>query len=292
MKTHFSAFHPSVTFCYYMVSLALLMLFMHPFYLTVAFCILIIIHFVHDQFESLRRWLFLMIISGLLIFLMNPLFNERGRNVLFEIFGHRVTAEAAIYGGMSAISILGVMMIFVSYNEIMTTNKLLFLFSKIIPQFAILLMLTLRFIPLMRRRIEDISAVQKSKGIYINHGPWRDRLKKGMLYIQVLLTYSLEEAIQTADSMKARGYGKPNRSSYEHFSLKKSDIFAFIYIFSLVFSLLYGRFLGYGFLTIYPRMESIQLVPIELIQIFIYALLLCFPLFVELGGVIRWRLLK
>ena len=39
----------------------------------------------------------------------------------------------------------------------------------------------------------------------------QEKTSDSNLFIQALLVHSLEEAIQTADSMKARGYGKGKR---------------------------------------------------------------------------------
>jgi energy-coupling factor transport system permease protein len=292
MKSRFHAFHPIVTFCYYVGAIALVMVNLHPIFLLGALFILVALHFYSDRFNNVKSWLFFMLTTGTLITLINPIFNERGRQVLLEIMGHRVTLEATLYGGMSALSIICVLMLFVSYNDVMTPNKLLFLFSKFLPQFAILLMLTLRFIPLMRRRIEEIAAVQVSKGISVKQGPWKERLKKGMLYIQVLLTYSLEEAIQTADSMKARGYGKYKRSTYEFFRLKKQDIVTILFLVIMFSICVYGRCIGLGTLTIYPLMESIGLAPLESFIFLLYILFLSFPLYVEIGEAVKWRLLN
>jgi energy-coupling factor transport system permease protein len=292
MKVRFHAFHPVVTFCYYVGAIALVMMNQHPLFLIAALSILLALHFFYNRFNDVKPWLFFIFTTGILIFLINPLFNERGRHVLLEIMGHRVTLEASIYGGMSALSIICVLLLFVSYNEVMTPNKQLFLFSKFLPQFAILLMLTLRFIPLMRRRLVEIAAVQVSKGISVSHGPLKERIKKGMLYVQVLLTYSLEEAIQTADSMKARGYGQKKRSTYEYFRFNKKDMLTLLFLVILLSINLYGRYAGFGSLTIYPLMESLGLAPEESFILLIYALFLCFPLYVEIGEFIRWRLLN
>jgi energy-coupling factor transport system permease protein len=290
MNIRFSAFHPVVNFCYYTGSIALIMLLMHPILLVVALVIILAIHYFTDHFNNLKQWLFLIIITGTLIQIMNPIFNERGRHLLFSLWGHRITLEATLYGGMSALSIISIMAVFVSYNTIMSPNKLLYLFSKFLPQFAILLMLTLRFIPLMRRRLVEISEVQMSKGNRINQGPLKERISKGMLYIQVLVTYSLEEAILTADSMKARGYGHFKRTSYEYYLWRKSDKIAIIYLVVLLVATLYGRYLGLGLLTIYPIMEPISLDPNEMVILLFSVLFLSFPLLVEIGEVVRWRL--
>jgi energy-coupling factor transport system permease protein len=268
------------------------MLLFHPIILLIGLGMIFAVHFIQDRCKSLQRWFFFMIVSGLIIIIFNPLFNERGRHILFEIFQHRFTLEAVMYGATTALSIVGVLALFVSYNEIMTPNKLFYLFSKFLPQFAILLMLTLRFIPLMRRRLEEIAAIQASKGISVLNGSWKNRTKSGLLYVQVLLTYSLEEAIQTADSMNARGYGQGKRSTYEYFKFKKSDTIAMIYLMAVFIATLYGRFTGYGILTVYPMMESFQLSVMDMVTTGEFLLFLGFPLFVDIGGIIRWRKLN
>jgi energy-coupling factor transport system permease protein len=291
MSNRFSSFHPAILFFYFLGAIVLIMLFMHPIYLSVAVIILILFHFFYDRFKGLLAWIRFILLTGGFIFFLTPLFNERGRYLLFELFGHRVTLEAITYGSMSALSLMGVMVLFISYNEIITPNKILFLFSKFLPQFAVLLMLTLRFIPLMKKRLNEISAVQSAKGISIYDGTWRERLQKGMVYIQILLTFSLEEAIQTADSMKARSYGLHKRTTYEHFRMKVMDKIAFLYLFLILSICVFMRFNGVGFLSVYPVMESISLAPLERVNLFLYSLFLCFPLFVKIGE-IQWRTSK
>lgn len=292
MPNQFERFHPLVTFSFYAGALSLLIIMLHPVFLGTAIVVILAINYRQDHLNGVRRWLIFMMTTGLLIVIFNPLFNERGRHVLFEIGQRRFTLEAVTYGGMNALSIIGVLALFISYNEIMTPNKLLFLFSKFMPQFAILLMLTLRFIPLMKRRLAEISVIQMSKGISVTHGKWKGRVKAAMQYIQILLTYSLEEAIQTADSMKARGYGSGIRTSYEYFRFKKMDGLALFYLVLLFFIILNGRFSGYGFLNVYPIMESCQLTQMDTFTLTFYLLFLSFPLLTEIGGVFRCRLSK
>ncbi|MEW9051453.1 MAG: energy-coupling factor transporter transmembrane component T [Neobacillus sp.] len=292
MENRLERFHPLVPFLYYGGALSLFLLFLHPVFLPIGFILLLIINYMQDRLTGIRTWLFLMLTTVVLIMVMNPLFNERGRHLLFMIAEHRITLEAVIYGGMNALSIVGVMTVFISYNLIMTPNKLLFLFAKFLPQFAVLLMLTLRFIPLMRRRLDEIMLVQQSKGLSVTHGPLSTKLKNGMLYVQALLTYSLEEAIQTADSMKARGYGIGHRTSYEYFKIKKADMSAIIYLSILLITILVARLTGYGFLSVYPVMESWQLAWQDMVTLIFYMLFLSFPLLVEIGELFRWRLSK
>ncbi|MDT8859755.1 energy-coupling factor transporter transmembrane protein EcfT [Alkalihalobacillus sp. MEB130] len=290
MNAYFYHLHPFVTFLYYVGTIILIMFMQHPISLSAVFFLILLVHYVQDRFRSVRRWGVLILSSGLLVFLINPLFNERGQHLLFEILNHRFTLEAIVYGGMTALTIMSIIALFVSYNEVMTPNKLLYLFSKFLPQFAVLLMLTLRFIPLMKRRLDEITAVQQSKGISVVEGTWRQKAKNGLLYVQVLVTYSLEEAIQTADSMKARGYGRKQRSSYEHYRLKRGDICSMAILVFLFCLTLIGRLMGYGYIVVYPVMDSLSLTMIEMYFLTGFLLFVSFPLMIEGGGYIKWRI--
>ena len=290
MSHRFERYHPLVSFLYYTGALSLFILMLHPIFLVAALFMVLLINFRHDRYRRMKRWWIFLFSTFLLMLFLNPLFNERGRHLLFEIHHHRVTLEAISFGGMNALSIICVIAIFISYNIVMTPNKLLYLFSKFLPQFAILLMLTLRFIPLMRRRLEEISTIQRSKGVLLTTGTWKYRVKTGMLYIQTLLTFSLEEAIQTADSMEARGYGTRSRSSYEYFTFRKKDFFVLLFLIILYAVIILGRIRGYGYLTVYPIMESWGLSPLDFQTLIFYLLFLSFPIWIEAGGKFQWRL--
>jgi energy-coupling factor transport system permease protein len=292
MEARFERFHPFVSFLYYFAAIGLFLLMLHPIFLLAGLMVILFINFQHDRLEGLRRWLYLILISIFFMVILNPLFNERGIHVLFTLFNHRFTLEALVNGGMTAVSVIGVILLFVSYNIVMTPNKLLYLFSRFLPQLALLLMLTLRFIPFMKRRLEEISLIQQSKGFSTKQGNWRQKAKTAMLYVQTLVTFSLEEAIQTADSMKARAYGTGTRSTYEYFKFHWSDFLAILYLIMLGLPALIGRFFGYGFFRVYPIMESWHLTPEDLVTFICYLLFLSFPILVEAGGMFRWRILK
>ncbi|MBM6619913.1 energy-coupling factor transporter transmembrane component T [Bacillus suaedaesalsae] len=293
MYYSFDRFHPFVTFLYYVASITAFTLCMHPFFIIVGTAIILLLNFAHDRGHALRKWIAFIITTGVIIFIMNPLFNERGLHVMMVLFNHVITLEAIIYGFMAAFSLIGVTMIFVNYNEIMTPNKLLFLFSKSLPKFSILLMLTLRFIPLMRRRLEEITNIQRSKGISLSKGKWKDKVSNGLSIVQVLTTFSLEEAIQTADSMNARGYGtNQHRTSYNHFIFKKKDLFLAIIVLSLLLMIILGRVNGAGHLTVYPVMDPLLLSLHEEIILLLYSVLLGIPILLKAGGYLIWRISK
>src|SRR5690625_5618945 len=150
-----------------------------------------------------------------------------------------------MYGFVMALSIVTILLMFISFNIILNGNKFLFIFSRILPRTAFLIMLTLRFMPLLKERYEEIDMAQRVKGMTLAHGSLFKRMKNGLTFVQILLAWSLEEALQTADAMKARGYGTGKTSSYIPYNMQARDWMCILYLtflFSVYFFSWYFRF--------------------------------------------------
>lgn len=80
--------------------------------------------------------------------LANPLFIHNGETVLFFMNDNPITLEAIIYGGVSSLMIVGVLLWCRCYGAILTTDKFLYLFGRLIPKLGLILSMAFRFIPL------------------------------------------------------------------------------------------------------------------------------------------------
>ena len=107
-----------------------------------------------------------------------------------------------------------------------------------------------------------------------------------------MITWALENAIETADSMKARGYGIPGRTAFSIFIFDKRDrkalaciLFLGIYIFS-------GSLMGVLRFSFFPSMKMAE-ASVFGISVFVAYLLLCiYPIIIELWEVRKWKALK
>lgn len=285
----FERFHPLTNFLYYLGAVSLIMVMKHPLYYVASLCLLIGLNILVDKLQQVKSWWKVFLIMSLFILIVNPLINHRGNTILFYIGSNSITLEAAVSGVVLACSLIAILLLFTTYNRIITPNKFIYLFGRILPQTALLLMLSMRFVPLLRRRLKEITLVQASRGRSMSQGSLTQRARSGIDMVQILLTWSLEEALQTADSMKARGYGARNRSQYQAFLWRKKDTFLVLVMILLFLPVIVLTTRGVGVLEIYPALQAISFKMSDWVSFTLYSLFISLPLLLEGREVIRWR---
>ncbi|CAH1215546.1 Energy-coupling factor transporter transmembrane protein EcfT [Paenibacillus auburnensis] len=289
MSSGFRAMHPAVALLYYGGLMLFAALLFHPLFLVTEIAGLAGLLLLQGQGRQLLRGLpFYLLMAGS-VAVLNPLFSHRGAHILFYFWDQPVTLEAVLYGLMMMLVLLTIFIIFISYNYTVTTDKFMYLFAAAAPKTALLTLMALRFVPLFQRRLRQITLIQRLRGIDAGQGSLRKRMQDGMTLLKVLLTWSLEEALQTGDSMKARGYGIRKRSTYSIFKLDRLDkgILLVLTVSGLI--PLLGWLQGYGILEIYPRMKPMEFGGGEVVMYISFCLFVLTPLGLEGKEKWLWR---
>src|SRR5690625_1625522 len=266
------------------------MYFNHPIFLMTGLMLLILVNMSHDGGKALKKWVLILLLMSVIIIILNPFLVSRGTNILFYFRGKQVTLEAFVYGITMALFIVNIIILFISFNLILNGNRFLYIFSKVLPRTAFLIMLSIRFVPLLKNRLDQISEVQQVRGMSMTNGSLKNRLQTGLLRLQILLSWSLEEAVQTADSMKARGYGLGEKTAYIPYKMLKRDWFMLVTMSLLFFICLAGGMLDYGKMTIYPELGPLFFFPIDWILFICMIILFSIPIFAKGREKIRWKL--
>jgi len=292
MNVAITFLHPFTSFFYFVLALLMIFLYQHPFFLLMGCLLLIAIQFLLDKGQTLKRWFLPITFLFFFLLIMNPLFNHRGSHILFYFFDQPITKEAITQGLMNALTVIAILFIAFIFNIVITSDKFLFLFSKWTPKWALVGMLALRFVPLFRRRLKEINDVQKTRGKSVSSSSRTERIKSSLEMVQILLTWSLEEGIETADSMTARGYGLKKRTKYQPYKLGREDFFILFFLTLLTLFGLMGWYLGDGVLSLWPVFEPVWLYGREWFYFFIFTLILGFPLWIEAKESIIWHYWK
>lgn len=289
MGNGIQSIHPFVMFFYYICLGFFAMFFNHPIVLLTGCLSLLVVNLAHGSGRALKQWAPMMMVMALLIILINPFINSRGTHIFFYFRGKQVTLEATLYGIVTSMSLLMILLLFISLNAVLNGNKILYIFSRILPKTAFLVMLSIRFVPLLKRRLTEIQDVQRLRGMTIRQGSIRDRAKSGMSIMQILLAWSLEEAIETADSMKARGYGMGKRSPYIIYRFTEMDRNRLVCLFLLFILSVVGGFLGYGKIIIYPMLGTLHFYPLDWVVLTSSLAVMLFPVFEEGREQLKWN---
>lgn len=170
-----------------------------------------------------KTWLWNFLFFAFIV-ILNPLFNQNGEALL--IIGNlKITEEALLAGVDIALMILAVIYWFNLFNQIVSADKFIYLFGRLLPNTVLLLSMGLRYLPLLTKQGERIQQAQRTLGIY-EEGFFK-KIKSYIKTYVALVSWSLENAIDTAVAMKARGYGSTRRTNYGPYRFRKSD-FTFI----------------------------------------------------------------
>ena len=290
--SNFASYHPTVTFAYFCAVILFSMFSMHPFFLVLTFATSFTYSIVLGGWKAVRFNLLFAIPVLLITMVINPLSNHRGVTVLFYLNDNAITLEAILYGLASAAMLVSVVMWFSCFSRIMTSDKIIYLFGRIIPVIALLLSMCFRFIPLLKARFREIHEGQKCMG---RQFPKKSLIKKGRLLakeISILIAWSLEAAIDTSDSMEARGYGLPGRTSFHIFKFTKRDRNVLVFILILTGMITAGCLLGVSNIYYYPAIVYPAPWSLTILIGCIYFLLLILPIILDIRGEQRWKKLR
>lgn len=224
----------------------------------------------------------------LMVAVTNPLFSHNGVTPLFFLNGNPVTLEAFIYGIAIAVMVIAIIMWCKCCSEVMTSDKLLYLFGRVIPKLSLVLSMALRFIPMFKRQMKKVSNAQKAMGLYSSKS-YADRIKSVARVFMAMLAWSLENSMETSASMKARGYGLKGRTNFSLFRFYIHDAILLAVCAILLGSTLIGVAMGETVFYYYPRVSELNASPCAVIVYSAFGILCFLPFMIEVKEAAVWK---
>ena len=289
----FSSYHPLINFLYFGLVLLFSMVYMHPLCLGISLVCALAYSIYLNGRKAVRFNLMYMLPLFIIAALFNPAFSHEGGTILAYLpSGNPLTLESIAYGIGAAAMIVSVITWFSCYNEIMTSDKFIYLFGRVIPALSLILSMTLRFVPKFKTQIRIVSDAQKCVGRDISNGSVLQRIRHGVKILSVMVTWALENSIETADSMKSRGYGLPGRTAFSIYRFDRRDRIA------LLFFILCGGYILAGFVSgglhwrYFPTVKGVRSEPYS-ISLYLSYLALCIsPVIIDLKEDRKWKAIQ
>lgn len=226
IEDSFSKCHPLINLMYFVFVFGVTMFVQHPIILFISFFTAVIYGIKLCGLKDMVRINCMVTLPVLIMsMLLNPLFNHYGMTPLIYIqkSGNWITLEAIVYGAVLGAILFTIILWFNCYNKVMTTDKFVYLFGRIMPAFSLVLAITLRSVPRFLEQLKVIRNGQKCLGRDVSNAKGINKIKYGLNILSILITWSLENSIETADSMKSRGYGLKGRTAFSIYRFTKRD---------------------------------------------------------------------
>ena len=289
----FSQYHPTVTFTYFALVLLFSMFIMNPIFLAISFFTAFSYALYLGRAKTLKTLLKIILPMFLLIAIINPLFSHGGVTILaYFPDGNPFTLESVIYGIAAAFLMSSVMLWFSCVNKIMTSDKIIFLFGRIVPTLSLLISMILRFIPKFKAQFKQARAAQHCIGRDITDGSIFRRIKNAVRIISVMILWSMENSLETADSMKNRGYGLPNRTSFALYRFEKRDAIFIVFLVLCGIYVFIGAVGGYIDYNYFPSLSPISFDIYDFSIYAVYFIMCLTPVAVDIKEDRKWKYIK
>lgn len=288
--TEFSGFHPWVNIIYFVLAIGITMFSQSPWFLAVTTAAAWFYSVMLGGVKQLKMNIAVTLWAVVVFALINGLFVHNGATVLFFINGNRITLEAIIYGASMSVMFAAMVIWFSCFNVIMTAEKLIYIFGKFAPVLGLTLSMIFRYIPLLKARFQEIRLGQECLGRNMkNQKGIMAKIRQFGKEISILISWSLESSIEGADSMEARGYGLPGRTSFHLYRFTSRDAVCTLILLAFAAVTIFGMSKGKASALFYPTYEVPQFDAVTALSMISFAAMLLVPAVMDLYGEIRWR---
>jgi len=282
----FSGYHPAVGFLYFAAVVTFTMVFFHPVMLAVSLAASSAYAVYLKGKKAARLLMFGILPMALITMALNPLFNHEGATILLWLpNGNPLTLEAMLYGAASAAMLSSAVIWFVCINGVLTSDKFVWLSGRAAPALSLMISMALRLVPRLAARMRETSAARKAAGGADAGG----NIRHAVSVLSAAVSWALEGSIETADSMKCRGYGLSGRTSYSNYRWSGRDSAALVFILYCSAYIALGGISGGTAWRYYPLTGG-ELTSPYAVSVFVAYFALCaFPMYLNVKERLEWK---
>ena len=286
----FAGFHPAVNLAFFAAAIGLSMFLMHPVFLAVSvLCSGGYLWYLQGARGFVRQVCYLLPVL-LFTAVLNPLFNHEGTTVLFYLRNDNpVTLEAVCFGLASAVLMGASILWFNCCNAVFTTDKIIYLFGRVIPSLSLMISMTLRFVPRFKEYLQSTQQVQKAMQPPKSK---LDTLKQALTAFSATMSWAMEQSIVTADSMKSRGYGSAGRTAYAIYRFERRDGLTLAILAVLCMGTLLPWLTGTVQWAFYPAMTGQLLGFGQILSYLSFTGICLMPMIIDLTEDCKWNSLR
>ena len=288
----FDSYHPMINFIYFASAILCTICFQHPVFLGIAF----VCAFIYSV--KLNGWKNLVLNLGFVVLAAAytawySYYNHFGvTNLRVNFIGNKITLEAVVYGFVRGITVVTVLMWLCCIFKLITADKVVYLFGRISPKLSLFLSILLRTVPRIKTRAKRIEMSREGIGRGVKHGNPFQRLLHLFALISILITWTLEDFVESAASMKSRGYSLQGRTAFSIYRFDNRDRGLVIAFFWCLTAVLMAVMLDQTDMYLDPVIIISPITSVSYAFYVAYAVFLLLPLMLQIVGERRFRKMR
>lgn len=289
-------YHPAVALIYFAAILVLSMAAIQPVYIAVSLVAGLSYSFFLSGWKRALTALVWQIPIIVVVALINPIFASMGSTELFRIGASVFYLESFIYGACFGAMLVSVLVWFTNVAKVIASDKVTSLLGGRVPTLALMISMGLRLVPQFLDQANEIKTIHEvnapaqkrpAKGrLVASSASRRPQLSARVRQISVLMGWSMENSLDSADAMRARGWGATKeRTTYQRHRFKARDGVAIATLLVLVLASAVLAVVAVDQFAFYPTISGF----IPWYGYLPYGVLAFSPLIIQVAEGARWK---
>ena len=210
-------------------------------------------------------------------------------NLRQNFIGNQITLESVVYGIVRGTTVAAVIMFFSCVFAVVSSDKVVYLFGRISPRLSLFLSILLRCVPRVKERARKIEISREGIGKGVRQGNILERFLHGLSLISIVITWTLEDFVESTVSMKSRGYSLRGRTAFSIYRFDNRDRSFVVMIFLCLTFVASAILLDQTEIYYNPEIIMNPVTPMSFVFYVAYAVLLLLPMGLQIAGEIRYK---
>ncbi|HHX37085.1 MAG TPA: energy-coupling factor transporter transmembrane protein EcfT [Clostridiaceae bacterium] len=288
----FDSYHPVINFIYFTTVITMSIIFDQPVFLSLSY----LCSFIYSiSLNGTRSAVFNVILIPFIVAfaLYYASYNHFGiTNITVNFIGNQITLESLLYGAALGIKIASVLMWFSCVHKVISSDKIIYLFGRVLPKLSLLLSLALRLVPRIKTYAKAVNTAQSCIGRGLKQGKILQRMRSLIRLLSILVTWTMEHIVAISDSMRSRGYSLKGRTAFSIYRFDNRDRSFVIALFFYSTLILAGVLLDQTNILYDPEIIMNKMTPLSLLFYLAYVSLCILPLALQLLGEYKADMLR
>lgn len=285
----FDSYHPAINLIFFASAIGCTVCFNHPVFVMISYTMA----FAYSVKLNGRRALTfnICLIPAILAYgWFYSYYNHFGVTVLGKNFiDNSMTLESLVYGMVLGIVIASVIMWASCMFAVFSSDKVVYLFGRISPRLSLFISMVLRAVPRIKERAGRINISRRGIGCGAGDGNPVKKLLNTVRLISILITWSLENFVESAQSMKSRGYTLKGRTAFSIYRFDNRDRAFTIAVCACMTMTVMAALLDQTSIYYDPEIIFNRITAVSYIFYISYAVLLAMPMALQIAGEIKFR---